>query len=113
MYVINVYERYYRADCVCNETQRKAALVDLRATYDDGQLRYDVAVNFFPFNAPDDFAVTYDAILEKTVFDRRARRSKKREAELMKTFQADCDELAASAGGTIFWDQPLTEPKLG
>lgn len=113
MYVINVYERYYRADCVCSGIQRNAALVDLRATYDKGQLKYEVAVNFFPFTAPDDFAVTYDAVLEKTVFERRGRRSKKREAALLEGFQSNCDELAASAGGTIFWDAPLTAAKLG
>ena len=113
MYDINVYLRYYRADCVCGGIQRNAALVMMRAVSDEGQLRYAVSVNYIPFNEPDDFSVTYDAVWEQTVFDRRGRRSKKREAALLETFERTCDELAASAEGRIFWDQPLTEARLG
>lgn len=113
MYDINVYLRYYRADCVCGGIQRNAALVQMRAVSEEGQLRYDVSVNFIPFTAPDDFTVSYDAVWERTVFERRGRRSKKREAALMESFKQTCDELAASAGGRIFWDQPLTEARLG
>ena len=113
MYVINVYERYYKADCIANDIQRNAALVDLRATFDDGQLKYDVVVIFFPFHTPDDFAVTYDTVLERTIFDRRSRRSKKREAEFLKSLRQICDELAESVGGKVFWDQPLTPARLG
>lgn len=113
MYDVNVYLRYYRADCVCSGIQRNAALVLMRAVSDEGQLKYVVSVNFFPFNAPDDFAVSYDAVWERTVFERPGRRSKKREAALMEAFEQTCDELAALAAGRIFWDQPLTEARLG
>ncbi len=113
MYVINVYKRYYKADCLFAGVQRNAALIELLATYDDGQLKYDAVVNFFPFEAPDDFAISYDAVLEKTLFDQRGRRSARREKVFLEKLQDECDELAQSVGGRIFWDRPLTEAILG
>ena len=59
MATINVYEQYFRADCIANGVQRNAVSVLLISDSECGNIRYEVAVNFFPHNAPDDFAISY------------------------------------------------------
>ncbi len=110
---INVYEQYFHAKCFYNDCERKAAIVMLQSTYDEGNISYSVNVNFFPFRDPEDFAVTYDAFFSREIYSAQGRRSKKREAAFMEDFRSICDELAASVGGEIFWDQPLREPRYG
>ena len=43
----------------------------------------------------------------------KGRRSKKREAKFMEELRTHADELAAGMNGTIFWDKPLIEARLG
>lgn len=114
MKVIDVYCRYFKANCVFNGVQRNAAAVRLTVTSDAGEIRYDVGVSFFPHVSDDDFAVSYDAAAEKNLYSGKGRRSRKREAELMNTalFPA-AEELAEVLGGTIDLDCPLIEARLG
>ena len=113
MATINVYEQYFRADCTFNDVQRHAVSVLLISDSECGNIRYEVAINFFPHNADDDFAISYDAYYSRIVFEASGRRSKKREKELLDNLRTVADELAAEVQATIFWDQPLIEARRG
>ena len=113
MATINVYEQYFRADCIANGVQRNAVSVLLISDSECGHIRYEVAVNFFPHNADDDFAISYDAYYSRIVFEASGRRSKKREKEFLDNLRTVADELAAEVQATIFWDQPLIEARRG
>ncbi len=113
MATVNVYERYYKAKAEANGRKRHAALVALISDSEAGQIRYEAAVNFFPHDSEDDFAVSYDAYFAKELYAGKGRRSKKREAKLLETFREEIDALAAEAGGTVFWDEPLREERRG
>lgn len=110
---INVYQQYFGAECTCNGVPRHAASVLLISTSEAGQIKYEVAVSFFPHNDPEDFAVSYDAFLSKVLYEAPGRRSKKREEALLKTLRTEADALAEQAGGTIDWDAPLIEARRG
>ena len=111
--VTDVFEQYYRAECVFNEVERRAALVKLTADSEAGNIRYTVSVSFFPHTDEEDFAVSYDAYAEKEVFSGKGRRSKKREAGLLESLRESADAAAAELDGNIFWDEPLREARLG
>ena len=113
MATINVYEQYFQADCIANGVQRHAVSVLLISDSECGNIRYEVAVNFFPHTAPDDFAISYDAYYSRIVYEATGRRSKKRERELLDTLPSIADELASEVQATIFWDQPLIEARRG
>ena len=113
MKVIDVYSQYFEADCVFSGVPRKAAVVRLTSTYEDGNISYACSVSFFPYRDPEDFAVSYDAYAEETVYDAPGRRSRKRESELMKDLQSRVDGLAAGLGGTVYWDKPIREAVFG
>ena len=113
MATINVYEQYFRADCTFNDVQRHAVSVLLISDSECGNIRYEVAINFFPHNADDDFAISYDAYYSRIVFEASGRRSKKREKEFLDNLRTVADELAAEVQATIFWDQPLIEARRG
>ena len=113
MATINVYEQYFQADCLANGVQRNAVSVLLISDSECGNIRYEVAVNFFPHNADDDFAISYDAYYSRVVYEASGRRSKKREKEFMDNLRTVADELAAEVQATIFWDQPLIEARRG
>ena len=110
---INVYERYYAAEAEFNGVPRHGALVMLIADSDAGNIRYEAAVTFFPYNDEEDFAVSYDAYLSKVLYEAKGRRSKKREEALMENFQNEIDQLAETIGGKVLWDQPLQEERRG
>ena len=110
---INVYERYYAAEAEYNGVPRHAALVMLVATSEEGDIRYEAAVTFFPHNDEEDYAVSYDAYLSKVLYEAKGRRSKKREQALMETFEQEIDQLAETIGGKVLWEQPLREARLG
>ena len=110
---INVYEQYFAADCVANSIHRHAALVMLIATSENGTVRYEAAVTFFPHIDENDYAVSYDAYYSDVLYEAPGRRSKKREAALLETLQEDVDALAVQANATIFWDRPLKEARRG
>ena len=113
MATINVYQQYYAAECTINGVERHGASAMLIATSKDGQIKYEVAVTFFPHVSDDDYAVSYDAYFSKVVYEAKGRRSKKREQELMETIQTEIDTLAVEANAIIFWDKPLTEARRG
>lgn len=113
MATINVYEQYFQADCIANGVQRHAASVLLISDSECGNIRYEVAVNFFPHNTPDDFAISYDAYFSRIVYEASGRRSKKREKELLDDLRSIADQLASEVNATIFWDQPLIEARRG
>lgn len=113
MKVINVYSQYFHAHCVYEGDERRAALVNFTATSDEGTIKYEAAVTFFPFRDPEDFAVTYDACLSKELYFAKGRRSKKREETMLQDFRGHVDELAQKLGGEVFWDRPLRDAKFG
>ncbi len=110
---VNVYEQFFRADCVANSIHRHAALVMLIATSENGTVRYEAAVTFFPHIDETDYAVSYDAYYADVLYEAPGRRSKKREAQLMETLREDIDALAAQANAVIYWDEPLLEARRG
>ncbi|MBR6426776.1 MAG: hypothetical protein IKS28_03010 [Clostridia bacterium] len=113
MKVIDVYKQYFAADCLFNTVQRNGAVVALTATSDAGTVKYDVSVSFFPHVDDEDYAINYDAYAEKEIYFSKGRRSKKREAELLKTFREQIDSVSAALGGKVFWDRPLKEARKG
>ena len=110
---INVYEQYFSAELEFNGVPRRAALVMLIATSEEGRIKYEAAVTFFPHRDEEDFAVSYDAYFNKVLFEAKGRRSKKREEALLQEFQQHIDELVQEAGGTVYWDKPLREARRG
>ena len=110
---VNVYEQYISADLEFNGVPRHAALVMLIATSEEGQIKYEAAVTFFPHRDEEDYAVSYDAYFSKVLYESKGRRSKKREETLLQEFQQYIDELAQEAGGTVYWDKPLREARRG
>ena len=110
---INVYEQYFSANLEFNGVSRHAALVMLVATSEEGQIKYEAAVTFFPHRDEDDYAVSYDAYFSKVLYEAKGRRSKKREEVLMETLQNEIDQLAETMGGKVLWDQPLREERRG
>ena len=57
--------------------------------------------------------MSYDAEASREIYAGKGRRSKKREAVLLKEREGVCDELAAELKGKVFWDSPLREIRLG
>ena len=110
---INVYEQYFSAELEFNGVPRRAALVMLIATSEEGRIKYEAAVTFFPHRDEEDFAVSYDAYFNKVLFEAKGRRSKKREEALMENFQNEIDQLAEMIGGKVLWEQPLLEERRG
>lgn len=113
MNVINVYDQYFAAQCTCHGTERRGVRVLLIAASEDGMIRYEAAVTFFPHAGDEDFAVSYDAYAAKELYNARGRRSKKREAAYLEAIRTHADELAQSLGGVIDWDKPLREARYG
>ena len=99
---INVYQQYFGAECTWNGVPRHAASVLLISTSEAGQIKYEVAVSFFPHNDPTDFAVSYDAYVSRVIFEAPGRRSKKREKTLMEALRPTIDELSATIGARFF-----------
>ena len=110
---VNVYQQYFAAKCVYNGVERRGAAVSLTAASGGGQIRYTVQVSFFPHRDAEDFGISYDAAAEKVLYEAKGRRSGKREQALMESLQAEADALAETLGGSIFWEQPLIEARLG
>ena len=113
MKVVDVFEGCYEAECTANERPRHAAKVVLTATTDAGTVAYEWMITFFPHDDEEDFAVSYDAVVSRVVYEGKGRRSKKREAVLLEERETVCDELAAELDGSVFWDRPLREARIG
>lgn len=113
MATINVYKQYFSANGTFNGVPRKGALVMLISDSCEGRIRYDAAVSFFAHREEDDFAVSYDAFFEKTLYEGKGRRSKKREQALMEELQEVIDGLAAEQKAEVNWEKPLREAERG
>ena len=111
MATINVYEQYFKADGTFNGVKRRA--VNVMLVSEAGNIRYELALSFFPYRTEDDFAISYDAIFSKVLYEAAGRRSKKREETLLATLREEADKLAAENGASIFWDAPLIEARRG
>ena len=110
---IDVYRRYFEAECTFEGVPRRAALVTLTSDSEAGHIRYTAAATFFPHRDPEDFAVSYDAVAETVLYAGRGRRSKKYEAVLMEILQDELDKGAEELDAKIFWDRPLGEAQFG
>ena len=108
---INVYEQYFSAELDFNGVPRHAALVMLIATSEEGQIRYEAAVTFFPHRDEEDYAVSYDAYFSKVLYEAAGRRSKKREQTIIETLPSEIDQLAETIGGKVLWDNPLRKAR--
>ena len=111
--VVNVYERYYKADGVFSDVKRNGALVMLVSDSEAGQITYKAAVTFFPHRDEEDYAVSYDAYLEKELFSGKGRRSKKKEEAFLEDLQKYIDELSEEQGAKVLWDEPLRDERRG
>ena len=111
MAVINVYQQYFAASGTFNGVERHAASVLLISDSEEGRIRYEAAVSFFPHDDDEDFAVSYDAYFSKVLFEAPGRRSKKREEKLLQSLQEEIDGLASTVDAAVFWDQPLMEAR--
>ena len=76
-----------------------------------GTITYRAAVTFFPHNAPDDFAVSYDAYFEQQLYSAPGRRSRKRESALLESLRDVIDSLSAAHSASVDWSQPLGEAR--
>lgn len=108
---VNVYEQYFEAKLTFAGVERKGALVMLIADSSQGSVSYKAAVTFFPHRDEEDYGVSYDAYFEKTLFEGKGRRSKKRDEAFLKDLRKEVDLLAKEAGGEVFWEKPLREAR--
>ena len=111
--VIDVYNQYFAGEWVYNGVERRGVLVRLTADSEAGNIRDEAGLTFFPHVSEEDYAVSSDAAAEKTLYEARGRRSKKRAAALMEELRKELDVLAGSLGGAIFWDRPLRDARYG
>ncbi len=113
MKVTDIYRQDFAAACVYNGVARRAARVTLTAASEEGTIRYEAGVTFFPHRDAEDFAISCDAYAAKELYFAKGRRSKKREEALLLELRAHVNEAAASLGGTIDWEKPLGEARRG
>lgn len=113
MKVTDVYSQYFHAHRQLDGDLRRAALVKLTATSEEGNITYEASVTFFAFRDPEDFAVSYDVYLSRVLYSKKGRRSRKREEALLQEFRTQIEELAQQLGGQVFWDTPLREARYG
>ncbi len=109
MATIHVYHQFFKAEATANGVRRRAVLVALISDSEAGHIRYEAAATFFPHRSEDDFAVSYDAYVSTVLYEGAGRRSRKREAALLRTLPEEIDRLADGIGGRIFWDRPLRD----
>ena len=110
---INVYEQYFEAEHVLNDVPRRAALVMLISTSEEGRIKYEAAATFFPHRDEEDYAVSYDDYFSTVLYEAKGRRSKKREKALLEAFRKTVDGMIKEAGASVFWDRPLREARMG
>ena len=111
--VVNVYERFYKADAVFSDVRRNAALVMLISDSEAGSITYKAAVTFFPHRDEEDYAVSYDAYFEEELYSGSGRRSKKKEEEYIEKLPEAVDRLAGANNAKVLWDEPLREERRG
>ena len=109
MKTVDVYSQYFRAKGEFHSVARNGARVFLTATSDQGMIKYEAAVTFFPHRDEEDYAVSYDAFFSKTLYEGKGRRSKKKEEAYLKAFRAEIDALAQAENAEVLWDEPLRD----
>lgn len=110
---IDVYKQYFKGNCIYNNVQRNGVVVTLTATSDAGMICYDVQISFFPHVDEYDYAISYDACIQKNIYSDKGRRSKKKEVVYLEEIKIHADELATGLNGTICWNEPLREAIYG
>ena len=110
---INVYQQYFAAEGTFGGVERYGASVMMISTSEEGRIKYEAAVTFFPHNDEEDYAVSYDAYFSKVLFEAPGRRSRKREEKLLQALRGEIDALAAKAGASVDWEHPLREERRG
>ena len=110
---IDIYKQYFSANCIYNDVVRNGVVVWLNAESECGTIRYELGISFFPHSTPEDFAITYDACVQKELIKTQGRRSKKRDQEYLAQVQTLANELANSFNAKFFWDKPLLEAQYG
>jgi len=113
MYCIDVYEQYFEGEIEAYGVTRHGALVKLTATGEEGMIKYEAFVTFFFHEDEEDYAVSYDLSGAEELYNKKGRRSKKRESELMEELRPTVDRIAEGMGGRVFWDKPLREARHG
>ena len=111
--VINVYERYYKANAVFSDVQRNGVLVMLISDSEAGNITDKAAVTFFPHRDEEDFAVSYDAYFEEELYSGKGRRSKKKEETYLENLQDTIDRISREHDASVLWNEPLTEERRG
>ncbi len=109
--IINVYERYYKADAEFSGVRRNGALVMLISDSEAGSITYKAAVTFFPHRDDEDYAVSYDAYFEKELYSGKGRRSKKKETAFLEQLSEAIDRIAEEHNAKVLWDEPLREER--
>ena len=109
MTVTDIYKQYFGGSCMANEVQRRAAAVSVTSVYDEGVISYELLVTFFPHEDEEDYRITCDCAISRTLFSGKGRRSRKREQLILETMREEADILASEIDGEIYWDRPLTE----
>ncbi|MBR5767719.1 MAG: hypothetical protein IKX86_03470 [Clostridia bacterium] len=113
MKVIDVFKQYFEAECVFGGVLRRGASVCLTATSEEGNIRYEVSVSFFPHEDETDFRIPGDAFASVCLHDARGRRSRKKESAYLADIRDIADAVSAGIGGAVFWDKPLIEARYG
>ncbi|MBQ7491861.1 MAG: hypothetical protein IJT76_04620 [Clostridia bacterium] len=113
MKAVDIYQQFFSARCEYNGVARRGVSVWLTAESDGGRIRYAAGVSFFPHRDGEDYAVSYDAVAQRVIYEAKGRRSKTRETAFLKTLRDHADALARELGGVIFWDDPLRAARLG
>jgi hypothetical protein len=113
MDAIDVFDGAYRAKANLNNIERKGVIVKLTADGGAGMIRYEVSVIFFPYRDPEDFGITYDAVLTKEIYNGKGRRSKKREEEMVAAIRETAEELILDQDAEIYWDQEIRPVRRG
>lgn len=109
---IDIYEGYFKADYLFGGVERRAVKVALTCESGEGMVSYGVGLAFFPHVDEEDFAVGYDAFMERNVYMGKERRPRKREEEMLRNLSGICDDLARQESAAIYWDCPLGKERL-
>ena len=108
-----VYEQYFAAVHPGNGYPRRGARAALTVSSEEGRVRYEAQLSFFPHETAEDFRISYDVCSVRLLYEAKGRRSKKREAALLEGLRETLDAMAAESGGEVFWEKPLIPPRFG
>jgi len=113
MKVIDVYEQYFSAEGEYSGIERKGVKVELIATSEEGNIRYEARAVYFPHRDEEDYGITYDAVVTEVLYDAKGRRSKKKEEGYLKEFREVIDRISVPLNCRVLWEKPLREERRG